>query len=598
LSLAEKLRAKLAAAPKAPEPPARSGRDLSTALIEKHGLEPHPLSRASKALAEAGVSKTFEFDRILALPRRTIDPKNYTDLTEKFRKPWSTAKLRPFQSIALAEMARCGGLFGALGVGIGKTLLSLLAGDALKAKRIVLLVPPEVRDQLINIDIPAYSKDWNLPLDRLHIVAYSELSLAHKADILERLKPDLIIADEAHKISRPASARVKRLRRYMKDNPATQFVALSGTMTKRSIKDFAQLIEWALRKGSPLPIGYRELTEWSDAYDVVPAGFEAKRAAGALILFCNEGESLRSGFRRRLVETPGVVATVESAVGTSLYLRRVTPDVPPEVKLALAKLRSTWAVGDDEIEDAMRLATVARQLACGFYYEWIWPQGVVDMEWLEARNNWNRCVRQFLARRARAGLDSPLLVFNACARGERAMGPEMLGAWEVWNSVRDRPEPETSPVWLSKYLVNYAEKWATEIITRGETGIVWYEHKAIERALPATGMSVFGGGMDTELLSCDLPVVCASAFAHGTGKNLQRYSNNLILSPPASGARCEQIVGRTHRPGQEADEVHVDFCLQTSENEAAFASALKDAAYIEETQGQKQKLLYGQRIGW
>jgi len=475
------------------------------------------------------------------------------------------------------------------------TLISLLAGAVLRAETVVLLVPPEVRDQLKRTDLPHYDRDWCLPLDRLHIVAYSELSLAHKADILDQIKPDLIVADEAHRLRRRESARTKRFLRFMKANPGTRFVALSGTMTSRSIKDYAHLVELALRKGSPLPRGYRELTDWADALDVVPDGFEAKRKPGALVLLCDGDESIRSGFRRRLVETPGVVATTEGAVGTSLYLRRCSPEVPDIVDEALDKLRKTWAIGDDEIEDPMRLAAVARQLACGFYYEWLWPDGVVDTEWLEARNNWNRCVRNFLVRRSRAGLDSPLLIFNACARGDKGMGPEMLAAHTAWVAVKDRPEPETVPVWLSRYIIDYAATWST---LQELPGIIWYEHKAVEAELRRTGLPVFGGGQDAELAQSTAVVVCASAFAHGTGKNLQRYANNLLLTPPANGARIEQLIGRTHRPGQEADEVYVDLCMQTDENIAAFVSALKDAAYIEETQGQKQKILYAQKIGW
>jgi hypothetical protein len=58
----------------------------------------------------------------------------------------------------------------------------------------------------------------------------------------------------------------------------------------------------------------------------------------------------------------------------------------------------------------------------------------------------------------------------------------------------------------------------------------------------------------------------------------------------------EQTIARTHRPGQEADDVYVDIFQHTDELETAYFSAVLDARYIEATQGQKQKLLYARKV--
>jgi superfamily II DNA or RNA helicase len=83
-----------------------------------------------------------------------------------------------------------------------------------------------------------------------------------------------------------------------------------------------------------------------------------------------------------------------------------------------------------------------------------------------------------------------------------------------------------------------------------------------------------------------------SIRAHGTGKNLQAYSVSLVLTPPGSGATWEQLLGRLHRPGQNADEVLFKVWQHTKELRAAFDQALSDASYIETTLGSKQKLSY------
>jgi hypothetical protein len=83
----------------------------------------------------------------------------------------------------------------------------------------------------------------------------------------------------------------------------------------------------------------------------------------------------------------------------------------------------------------------------------------------------------------------------------------------------------------------------------------------------------------------------------GVGKNLQtHFSRNVITQFPPNGLIVEQMLGRTHRPGQEADEVIVDWFGGTPETEAAIYKAIEDARYQEETITGRQKLLYCTRI--
>jgi hypothetical protein len=86
----------------------------------------------------------------------------------------------------------------------------------------------------------------------------------------------------------------------------------------------------------------------------------------------------------------------------------------------------------------------------------------------------------------------------------------------------------------------------------------------------------------------------ASIQAHGTGRNLQMFSRNLVVSCPSAGADWEQLLGRTHRQGQQADEVEYDF-FDTFDHEVK--TAVKDAAYIKDILGQDQRLLFADREG-
>jgi hypothetical protein len=62
----------------------------------------------------------------------------------------------------------------------------------------------------------------------------------------------------------------------------------------------------------------------------------------------------------------------------------------------------------------------------------------------------------------------------------------------------------------------------------------------------------------------------ASIASNAEGRNLQGWSNNLITSCPPNGSQIEQLLGRTHRDGQEADEVNVEVMLGCAENLESF----------------------------
>jgi hypothetical protein len=344
--------------------------------------------------------------------------------------------------------------------------------------------------------------------------------------------------------------------------------------------------------------------EWAEALDVS----DDPASPGALLELCTEEErvgingrsviesqpTIRSGFRRRLVETPGVVATEEGSVGTSLVIKGLHPLLPAEVKLALDALRKSWEIDGEELIDAMSVARIGRELANGFFYRWVWPGGVKDTEWLGARSAWNKELRSIL-KLNRKGLDSPLEVINAIR-----LGKIHSDNWDAWAAVKERPEPPREAVWLSDYLVDAAIDWARETCDKKNPGIIWYTWDSFGKRLALKGgFPWYGPGMknDPSFANSEKePVIVCSMAAHGTGKNLQKYSRNLVTTWPGGGVDCEQMIARTHRPGQDADEVNVDTFLHTQEMMKAFDQCLTDAEYLEQTQGQKQRVLYAERI--
>jgi hypothetical protein len=531
------------------------------------------------------VVKTAEFERINALPRRviTLSEELAASLTAKLKTKPGTMRLWPIQAAALYEAYKRKGLFAPIGVGHGKTLITLLLPVVLDSKCTVLLVPPQLKAQVTREAQHLYAVDFQVPLNIIHVVSYNDLSLAKTADVLERIKPDLIVADEAHSLKRKDSSRTKRFLRYMKENPSTRFCALSGTVTAKSITDYAHLIGLALKDASPLPTSYSDLMDWAGALDAAP---RETSNPGALKAFCLPNEPIRSGYRRRLVETPGVIATEESALGTSLEITRGEIWAPKAVHESIQALQKTWKLGENEIVSATDAARHLRTLSLGFYYVWDWPGGVKDTEWLEKRSEWSKVERRILKYSSRRGLDSPMLVALAASRGQ--LKPEDQQMWAAWCTVKERPDPPVKPVWVDKFIISHL-KSRIEPDT-----IIWYEWDAFEGPLAELGLPIYGTGTDAGLATA--PTIVCSFGSQGTGKNLQRYSKNVFTSWPLGGKLTEQVLGRTHRPGQKEDLVSVEWLSATETIDATYIGTIRDSEYIQATTGQRQKLLLATRI--
>ena len=543
------------------------------------------------AANEQSVPVTAELVRVSRLPRRVWTPEAVEGIVHEFTRllktPEGEMTLRPIQAVALYEIAEQGGLFGVMSCGAGKTLVAFLAPVVYGAKRPLLLVPAGLMGKTLR-DRERLQRHWLLP--ELNIESYDLLGRVQAADLLDQYDPDLLVCDEVHKLKYVSdSAVAKRTRRWFREHPRTGCVAMSGTMTKRSLHDFVHILFWCLPPGSvPLPRVYSDLESWADALDERKVQ-DRRRDPGALKVLCNEEElgiweqdrrfAARRAFRRRLVETAGVVATYEAAVDASLTINAVEPTVSSVIDDAFAKLRTDWELPDGQtVLDGLGMFRHARELAAGFYYRWATP---APQHWLEARRKWAAFVRRQLGHPRK--LDSELQValqFPATA--------ELV----EWRRVEKDYEPETAAVWLDDGVLKFAAEWAAE-----HRGIVWVEHTCVgERLADDFGFAYYG----KEGLTCDgryiedhptnAPLV-ASIHSNREGRNLQAWSTNLILSPLPDGERTEQLLSRTHREGQEADEVVVDVVTVCAEHVRALWQAVRDCEYVLACTGSPQKIL-------
>jgi hypothetical protein len=533
------------------------------------------------------VKASAELARVVGLPRRHRPPEGYEGLTEVLMQPRGAMALRDIQAQALAELYVLDGLLALIRVGAGKTLITYLAPTMVDAKRPILLVPAKLREKTYR-DFEELEVDWK-PGPAIKVVGYELLGRLQSADLLEELQPDLIMADEAHYLKNCKAAVTKRVGRYMDAHPATKFVGLSGTMTKRSIFDFAHIAEWCLGESAPVPLQWRDLDQWSRAIDedsVYPEWYHA----GALKQLCPEGvdwaklvveygnerKAAREVFRDRLVTTPGVVATKETPIDASLVIEPWLDEhvMNEDVQRATEGLYKLWVTPDGiPLDSPVAVWRYARELALGFYYRWV-PEP--PKEWLTARKVWSAFVRERLGRSS--SLDSPSQV-AAMFKGT----PELV----AWEAVKDTYEYDLVPVWLDYSVVEKAAVWAQK-----ESGIVWVEHRTVGQQLENQGLPYYGnlGLRNGHPIEKAMGGVAASIAANKEGRNLQHYHRNLVLTPPTTGAAWEQMLGRTHRDGQKADEVTMGVYTGCLESHRAVWQAVSDAKFQQGVTGSPQKL--------
>lgn len=398
------------------------------------------------------VQDTPEFQRVLALPRRDWEAAAkhndlYLRMTQAYKQREGTQELRLIQAAALADAHDMRGLLAPIRVGEGKTALSFLLATVIQGvKRPCLLLPSGLIEKTwIEFSVGRYNKKTGFKEDPLrkhwvchpafitrksfdrHVISYESLSRDSGKEKLNDLRPDLIIADEVHKLRNPLASCTKKVWRFMVANPTTMFCGMSATITKRSIQDYWHLAFWALRHNMPLPRTDAETEKWAEAIDEKKNSAIARRQGGVLLQFCSPEEiaeinpivrepatlghtrtaqmpemqfqaklvAARKGYQRRLRETPGIICSPNRNLDCGLIMQRL--DVVPghEVQMHLETLREKpWTTPNgDLLTMPTEVWRHARTLACGFYYRWEPPP---PDDWMSARRTWNWTVTQVL----------------------------------------------------------------------------------------------------------------------------------------------------------------------------------------------------------
>lgn len=579
-------------------------------------------------------------------------------LAEKFEAGWRL--FRP-QAAALDAYDRHGGLFAPIAVGWGKTLITLRIASMAYAKgikRILLLMPSQVYTQLIKRDIEWARQHVPLGVPFVYmgrttqerrralsrkkqgcfLLPYSCLSTRDTEDVLEAMDPQLILADEVHKLRNPRAACSRRIRKFV-DSRRPQFCGLSGTITSKSVMDYYHLMRSALGDNCPLPLAKNVAHEWGSALDSGAMPSQAQTGPILPLVDWAQGNfeigelsrdvtGFRTAYRLRLNSAPGVVASGDDEIGVSLVMKQehVVGEGPDYDKLRdlVLDVETLWVTPDgDELEHAMLKWKWMFELSSGFYNQLYWPEAewVVghgaaraatlkdaedDLELAKAHHKlhqvYARELRGWLQLHARKGIDTPMLVgANMATHGARDVTRVLYQAWTEQREARfdGMPERQSRAVRVCDYKLKAAVKWAHQHVTHG--AILWVHSKEIgiwlTELLAAEGLDPLhcpaGNKANSEIIDPDNAnrIVVASITAHGTGKNLQHFSEQYVVQWPRHAPAAEQLLGRTHRNGQQADELIVHYSHNSTFDELQLAACLVDAVYIHQSTGVRQKVV-------
>lgn len=290
----------------------------------------------------------------------------------------------------------------------------------------------------------------------------------------------------------------------------------------------------------------------------------------------------------------------------------------------IAKVRDEMITpSGDELEHAIHVWKWMYEIqGAGFYNELYWP----DFEWIEKYRNikgaaaeslleksveyheahqcYARGLREFLKYNSEKGLDTPMLVGRSMyEHGPKIVGEELYMMWDEMKSLdfEGRLERHKRAIRVCPFKVNQAVEWY-KTLPEGKGAIIWFYSAEVGRwlrdAFEEAGLDPVycpaGKIYNSVAIDHDhknKPLI-ASITAHGTGKNLQHFEYERFVQWPRDAKTAEQSIGRIHRNGQKADEVFIvtDFCSEF--DKANFSVTLNDAAYIHQTLGNQQRLMY------
>jgi len=330
----------------------------------------------------------------------------------------------------------------------------------------------------------------------------------------------------------------------------------------------------------PLPSAMTELSMWARAVD---SKVEIRAAPGALDTFLPDNTQRElSDYRRavadRIFSTAGCVRSTGRTCNASLKIRVHRPKLDEGLRVLLKKLETTKIGWHGEELTPAEVWRHRRSLCLGFHSEWQEPG---PEAWMRARSSWKKFVREQIELDW-PGITSEERVALACEQGKLP-----ANRYHRWREIKPTFRPKTKIVWHSEQIARYIIELARE-----DDVWIWVDRRPLGHKLKeSTGWPYYHeAGMDGKRYVEDHrkgPAI-VSLGSNKQGRNLQHFHKNIVTAPPTKGLDWEQLMGRTARTGQEADECTWDLLCHYQSDD--FQQALADTDYQADFGGDNRKL--------
>lgn len=544
------------------------------------------------------------------------------------KKPGCAYDLNAAQKETLRQIVWANGGVASLAVGQGKSLLAFIIPHLFgyKGEEVLFLHPKNLERTLLE-QFKKFEPHFHLVMPRMiSFEIFQNSTFARtfgKSDLENGYRPKCIIVDEAQGMKKRSGVRFRRVARYMvKSDFPVRFIPMTATISNREIEEYAHYIMLALKEGSPCPGGGQALTSWGrilnshaepldhdwdyiqpllDRYKSYGDNFNRRISRRNSPLIAPDEarkKKARYIYRKHLEQTPGMTIVGESSVASTLYLKQHKhigiPEKLTKVLEYMEEHKRLPAQGD-YFETPVAAAKARAEVLQGFYYKWVWKEGVSQgdiTDWKLAKGDWGRAVYQWMHENNYEDIEAPAQLIYQIENSPSLVDKNLVTLYKTWAYHKKKtPPPETVGVWLDDYLIEWTDKWQ-----KGRPpSLLWRGPIIVGRRLSeAIGIIHYDAGSpppgEGEKHTGDHTAVIS--ISHRQGLNLQAWRHHLIVSPPASGSVYEQVFGRSHRRGQ-TEDVRFDIVGHHPVFRQRLAKAKIDAIGSQEREGMQQKLLYG-----
>lgn len=503
-----------------------------------------------------------EIRRILDLDRRVYGHPEGISWTEVLRKRPDAPHLFPDQEIFLSACADAAdtwfgpvqggpGVAGFLACGAGKTLALLLAPlfFGVKPRNALYLTEANLIRQMER-DARQWSKFY--PVQEPKTLSYGKLSHPQYKKELWKRKPDMILADEFHRIGK--RARYTRLFEYLQEHPHVRLIGVSGSMMKSSLSQLQRMLSLILRSWSPIPYN-SNADNWASVLDI---GGEYSRfdldAIWPLVKWAEKhGATLdgsdrrmaRQAFQERLKTCPGVVVTSGSFnVHATLTVRMLHPEMTPQLR----QLEERWELPDGtELVDTLEIYRHRREVRLGYFSRWD-PETVTE-EWVTTRRRWAQIVNAYVEY---GSFQTRFFVEQAARQG--VLRHDAIEAWRAWRAASAAYEPPiTEVIWFRPDILRGLLDVHVRQAPDPERVSIWYHNRAVADFIEAERdiRVIRAKESKPRFGPAAVPLAFSTGWSRTEGST--NFHEALVLQPPTGADAIEQLLARHHRAGQQRD---------------------------------------------